>query len=188
MRLPGLRQSPAVAAAMVCSGVVTAQFIAGKATRDALYLANHDVTTLPAMVIVTSVVSILLVVGSSKGFKTMAPGVFVALAFAASAVLMLGEWTLLSIAPGIASQLIYLQISGVGPMLGSGFWLIASDRFDPRTAKQHYGRIAGAGTFGGLIGGVLAERIAASLGVSAMMPMLAAMNLLAAWLIRGLTP
>jgi hypothetical protein len=66
MRLPGLRQSPAVAAAMVCSGVVTAQFIAGKATRDALYLAYHDITTLPTMVIVTSVVSILLVVGSSK--------------------------------------------------------------------------------------------------------------------------
>ena len=39
---------------MVCSGVVTAQFIAGKATRDALYLAHLDVTTLPAMVIATS--------------------------------------------------------------------------------------------------------------------------------------
>jgi hypothetical protein len=173
---------------MVCSGVVTAQFIAGKATRDALYLANHDVTTLPAMVIVTSVVSILLVVGSSKGLKKMAPGVFVALAFAASAVLLLGEWALLSVAPKIASQLIYLQISGVGPMLGSGFWLISSDRFDPRTAKQQYGRIAGAGTLGGLIGGVVSERVAASLDISAMMPFLAALNLLAAWLIRGLAP
>jgi hypothetical protein len=188
MKLPGLRQSPAVAAAMVCSGVVTAQFIAGKATRDALYLANHDVTTLPAMVIVTSVVSILLVVGSSKGFKTLAPGTFVSLAFAASAVLMLGEWALLSAAPKIASQLIYLQISGVGPMLGSGFWLIASDRFDPRTAKQHYGRISGAGTFGGLIGGLLSERVAAGFGISAMMPILAGLNLLSAWLIRGLAP
>src|SRR5262245_33639949 len=188
MNVPGLRQSPAVAAAMVCSGVVTAQFIAGKATRDALYLANHDVTTLPAMVIVTSVVSILLVVGSSKGFKALPPGVFVALAFAASAVLVLGEWALLSVAPSLASQLIYLQISGVGPMLGSGFWLIASDRFDPRTAKQHYGRIAGAGTLGGLIGGVISERVAAGLDISAMMPFLAAMNLLAAWLIRRLAP
>src|SRR5262245_31324721 len=188
MRLPGLRQSPAVAAAMVCSGVVTAQFIAGKATRDALYLANHDVTTLPAMVIVTSVVSILLVIGSSKGVKALAPGTFVALAFAASAVLMLGQWALLSVAPKIASQLIYLQISGVGPMLGSGFWLISSDRFDPRTAKQHYGRIAGAGTLGGLIGGLVSERVAAGLDISVMMPILAAMNLLAAWLIRRLAP
>ena len=74
MRLPGLRQSPAVAAAMVCSGVVTAQFIAGKATRDALYLAYHDITTLPTMVIVTSVVSILLVVGSSKAIPDAGAG------------------------------------------------------------------------------------------------------------------
>jgi AAA family ATP:ADP antiporter len=186
MKLPRLRQSPAVAAAMVCSGVVTAQFIAGKATRDALYLANHDVTTLPAMVIVTSAVSILLVVGSSKGFKTLAAGMFVSLAFAVSAALMLAEWALLSVAPKIASQLIYLQISGVGPMLGSGFWLIASDRFDPRTAKQQYGRIAGAGTFGGLVGGLMSERVAASLDISAMLPILAALNLLAAWLVRRL--
>jgi len=186
MRLPGLRQSPAVAAAMVCSGVVSAQFIAGKATRDALYLANHDVTTLPAMVVVTSVVSILLVVGSSKGLKTIAPADFIPLAFAASAVLLVGEWALLSASPGLASQLIYLQISGVGPMLGSGFWLIASDRFDPRTAKIYYGRIAGAGTLGGLVGGLVSERVAASLDISAMLPILAAINLLAAWLIRRL--
>ncbi len=36
---------------MVCAGAVSAQFIAGKATRDALYLAQLDVTSLPAMVI-----------------------------------------------------------------------------------------------------------------------------------------
>jgi ATP:ADP antiporter, AAA family len=186
MRLPGLRQTPAVAAAMVCSGVVTAQFIAGKATRDALYLAYHDITTLPAMVIVTSVVSILLVVGSSKGFRMLAPAVFVPLAFAASAGLLLGEWALFSATPTIAARVIYLQISGIGPMLGSGFWLVASERFDPRTAKMNYGRIAGAGTFGGLIGGLVSERVAASLAMSAMLPILAAMNLLCAWLIRRL--
>ena len=71
--------SPPVATAMVCSGVVTAQFIAGKATRDALYLANLDVTTLPAMVIATSAVSILLVVASSKTLRRLTPGAFVPL-------------------------------------------------------------------------------------------------------------
>jgi hypothetical protein len=171
---------------MVCSGVVTAQFIAGKAARDALFLAYYDITTLPAMVIVTSVVSILLVIGSSKGFRMLAPGDFVPLAFAASALLLLVEWALLYRAPRIAAPLIYLQISGVGPMLGSGFWLVASERFDPRTAKMNYSRIAGAGTFGGLVGGFLSERVAAGFDISAMLPLLAAINLLAAWLIRRL--
>lgn len=171
---------------MVCSGVVTAQFIAGKATRDALYLAHYDVTTLPAMVVVTSVVSILLAVGSSKGLRRVTPSVFVPLAFAASAVLLLVEWALVYAAPKAAAGAVYLQISGVGPMLGSGFWLMVGERFDPRTAKKHFGRIAGAGTLGGLAGGLLSERVAAGLDMVTMLPILAALNLLCAWLVRRL--
>ena len=70
MTLPGLRPSRAVVTAMVCSATVTAQFIAGKATREALYLANFDVSTLPAMVATTSAFSVLLVVGSYSSTPT----------------------------------------------------------------------------------------------------------------------
>jgi HEAT repeat protein len=171
---------------MVCSALVTAQFVAGKATRDALYLAHFDVNTLPAMVATTSAVSILLVMGSSIGLRRIAPGVFVPLAFAASAGLLLLEWALASTAPRIAAGGVYLQISGIGPMLGSGFWLMASERFDPRTAKRHFAQIAGAGTLGGLAGGLLSERVAASLDVAAMLPILAALNVACAWLVRQL--
>lgn len=168
---------------MVCSGVVAAQFIAGKATRDALYLAHLDVTTLPAMIIVTSAVSILLVAGSSKILPRMKPGVFVPLIFAASAVLLLAAWAMVGSAPKLAACGVFLQISGIGPMLGSGFWLLASERFDPRTAKKHFGQIAGAGTLGGIFGGLLAERVGAGLGIVAMLPILAALNLLCGWLV-----
>jgi|RhiMetdeSRZDD1v2_1073273.scaffolds.fasta_scaffold05484_3 hypothetical protein len=168
---------------MVCSGVVGAQFIAGKATRDALYLANYDVTTLPTIVIVTSVVSILLVVASSKALTRLKPGTFVGLAFVSSAVLLIVEWALLRVVPKIAASAVYLQISGIGPMLGSGFWLIASERFDPRAAKRHFGQITGASTLGGLAGGLLSERVAASFDISAMLPMLALLNVLCAALV-----
>jgi AAA family ATP:ADP antiporter len=169
---------------MVCSGIVTAQFIAGKATRDALYLAHLDVTTLPAMVVATSAVSILLVAASTKVLRRTTPGVFVPAIFASSAVLLLVAWAIVSAAPKLAAGGVYLQISGIGPMLGSGFWLLASERFDPRSAKRHFGQIAGAGTLGGLAGGLLAERVAAGLTIAAMLPILAALNLLCAWLIR----
>lgn len=172
--------------AMVCSGVVTAQFIAGKATRDALYLAQLDVTTLPTMIIATSAVSILLVVASSKGLRHLTSAAFVPLAFALSACLFLIEWALVYAAPRVAAVVVYLQVSGLGPMLGSGLWLILSERFDPRTAKRHFGQIASAGTFGGLVGGLLAERAAATLDVAAMLPILAVLNLLGAWLVRRL--
>jgi ATP:ADP antiporter, AAA family len=171
---------------MLCAGAVTAQFVAGKAVRDALYLGNLDVTTLPAMVVVTSISSFFFVALTSKALRRVAPGAFVPLAFGVSALLLLLEWALVSTAPRLAAQIVYLHISGFGPLLGSGFWLIASERFDPRTAKRRFGQIAGTGTLGGLVGGLVAERVGAVFGAEVVLPVLAALNVLCAWLIRGL--
>jgi hypothetical protein len=171
---------------MICSGAVSAQFIAGKATRDALYLANLDVTTLPSIVIGTAVVSILLVMASSRGLQKVAPATFVPVAFALSGALLFASWLLTFSMPVLAARLVYLQISGLGPMLGSSFWLIATERFDPHTARHHFGRIAGVGTLTGLAGALVAERAAVMVGVTAMLPLLAAVNLFCAWQIRRL--
>jgi AAA family ATP:ADP antiporter len=180
------RLDPAVLIAMICSGAVSAQFIAGKATRDALYLANLEVTTLPTIVIGTAVVSILLVVASSRGLQKVPPATFVPAAFGLSGALLFLSWLLTFSMPVLAARLVYLQISGLGPMLGSSFWLIASERFDPHTARQHFGRIAGVGTLTGLVGALVAERVAVMVGVTAMLPLLAAVNLFCAWQIRRL--
>ena len=180
------RLDPAVLIAMICSGAVSAQFIAGKATRDALYLANLDVTTLPTIVIATAVVSILLVIASSQGLQKVSPATFVPAAFGLSGVLLFGSWLLTYSMPVLAARLVYLQISGLGPMLGSSFWLIASERFDPHTARQHFGRIAGVGTLAGLASALVAERVAVMVGVTAMLPLLAVVNLFCAWQIRRL--
>ena len=151
--------------AMICAGAVTAQFVGGKATRDALFLASLNFTALPAMVIATSVCSILLVALNSTAVRKVAPATLVPASFAASGVLFLAEWLLTYRAPAAAAVIVYLHISGAGPLLGSGFWLIASERFDPRTAKRRFGQIAGAGTLGGLLSALLAERVAALFGV-----------------------
>jgi ATP:ADP antiporter, AAA family len=172
--------------AMICAGVVTAQFVGGKATRDALYLASLDYTTLPTMVIATSVVSIALVGINSRALSRFTPARFVPASFAASSVLFLLEWMLTYKAPSLAAIMVYLHISGVGPLLGSGFWLISSERFDPRTAKRRFGQIAGAGTLGGLLSALVAERVAALFGVSAMLPVLGVLHLVSAWQVRRL--
>lgn len=186
MAVPRRQPDTLVVTAMLCAGAVGAQFIGGKATRDALFLAHLEVTALPSMVMATAGVSILLVALSSRCLRTLAPGAVIPAAFASNAVLLLAEWALTARAPALAAQAVYLQISGLGPMLGSGFWLIASERFDPRTAKKRFGQIAGVGTLGGLAGALLAERIAASSSVTAMLPLLAGLNLLCAWLVRRL--
>ena len=172
--------------AMICAGVVTAQFVGGKATRDALFLASLDYTALPAMVIATAVCSIALVGVYSKATRRFTPARFVPASFAASSVLFLLEWMLTYKARSLASILVYLHISGVGPLLGSGFWLISSERFDPRTAKRRFGQIAGAGTLGGLLSALVAERVAAVFGVAAMLPVLGVLHLVSAWQVRRL--
>jgi hypothetical protein len=71
-------------------------------------------------------------------------------------------------------------------VLASGFWLITSERFDPHTAKKRFGQIAGAGTIGGLLSALLAERVAAWYSVAAMLPVLAVLQFVAAWLVHSL--
>ena len=171
---------------MACAAAVGAQFIAGKATRDALFLAHLDVTTLPAMVIATSALSILLVVVGSKVLSRVSPGTIVPVAFVVNAVLLLAEWYLVSTTPALAVRAVYLQISGLGPILGSGFWLIATERFDPHTARRRFGQIAGVGTLSGLAGALVAERVAALAGIEAMLPVLAVISLVCAWQLRRL--
>src|SRR4026209_2883090 len=124
--------------AMLCAAAVTAQFVGGKATRDALFLTSLDFTALPAMLMATSVFSILVVALNSRAARRIAPGTLVPVLFVLSGVLFVCEWLLRSRAPSIAAVVVYLHISGAGPLLASGFWLIASEQFDPRTAKKRF--------------------------------------------------
>ncbi len=140
------------------------------------------------MVIATSIFSIALVAVNAKGVSRLSPAGFVPWAFAVSAVLLIAEWLLTFSSPKLAAVLVYLHISGLGPILGSGFWLVATERFDPRTAKRKFGQIAAGGTFGGLLGGLLAERVAVMFGVTAMLPVLSILNLVCAWQVRRLVP
>ena len=172
--------------AMCSAAAVIAQFISGKATRDALFLTSLDATALPMMLIATSIFSIVLVGASARWSARVRPAVFVPIAFLASAFLYLFEFAIRSLAPSATAVVVYLHVSGVGPLLASGFWLIASELFDPRSAKQDYGRIGGAGTLGGLAGAILSERVATLFGVPAMLLVLAGLQIVTAWTVRRL--
>jgi hypothetical protein len=176
----------AVATAMVCAAAVTAQFVVGKAVRDALFLEQVGIAALPMMIVATAIVSIVVVAASSRILRVMPSETFVPVIFAASAALLVVEWGLAYAAPRLAAPLVYLHVSGLGPMLGSGFWLIATEQFDPRTAKLRFGQIAGMGTLGGLAGGLGAERLATIADVPTALPVLALLNLFCAWQVRQL--
>ena len=138
------------------------------------------------MVMATSATSIGIALLGAQLLRRVPPPRLMPWAFFASAAFFLVVWSLVPIVPRGSAVALYLQISGVGPMLGSGFWLIATERFDPRTAKCRFGQIAGAGTLGGLLGGLLAERVAAVMGLTATLPLLALLNIVCAWQVQRL--
>jgi hypothetical protein len=171
---------------MICTAAVAAQFVGGKATRDALFLTSLDFTSLPAMLMATSVFSIALVAAYGRLATAIPPATLVPAAFLASAVLSLAEWLLRSSTPAATAIVLYLHVSAVFPLLASGIWLLASERFDPRAAKTGFGRIAAAGTLGGLVGAAVSERVAALAGAPAMLLFLAGSQIVTAWLVRRL--
>src|SRR5262249_20132609 len=105
-------------------------------------------------------------------------------AFAAASLLHLLEYALLRFgteaARGPMIALVYLHLVGLGAILLSGYWSVAGEVFDPREARLQFGRITAAGTGGGIVGGILAERCAALFGGEALLLLLAALHL-GAW-------
>lgn len=171
---------------MLAAATVTGQFVAGKALRDTLFLTSLDVTSLPAMLMVTSAVSLLLVAINSRFSRVVAPARLVPVSFFLSGILFLLEWFFRAAAPTASAVVLYLHISAAGPLLASGFWLISSERFDPHTAKRRFGQMAGAGTLGGLICAVVAERAAAWFGAPSILPALAVLQFTSGFLTRRL--
>jgi hypothetical protein len=185
---PGDSTRSAVTPAMAACAVMIAHHVSGKAVRDALFLTSFDVTSLPVMVIVASIFSIFSVLATSRAMARFTPARLVPIAFGTSAALQVALWIALPHFPRACAVLLYLQIVGLGSLLTSGFWSLLNERFDPRTAKSYIGRIAGAGTLGGIFAGVIAERIAAMHSTSAVLPVLAAYHLLCAVLLARIAP
>ena len=179
-------ESRLMALAMTGAAAVTAQIVSGKATRDALFLTSLDYTTLPTMLIATSVFSLFLVALNTRAARRFAPSTLVPSAFAVSGLLFILEWFVRPLAPASTAVAVYLHISCAGPLLASGFWLVSTERFDPHTAKRRFGQIAGMGTLGGLVSAIVAERIGATLGAPALLPFLAFLQFACAALVRPL--
>lgn len=176
---------PAVAAAAAAGTVMIAFQIAGKATRDALFLSTFGVASLPPMVITAALVSALVSVALARVMARSRPSRLIPRLFALSALLLLAEWALAAQSRRPAAILLYFHFTALGALLVSGFWAIVNERFDPRTARRTIGHITAGGSIGGLLGGLLPERVGAMLSLIAMLPILAGLHLLAAALVLG---
>ena len=173
-------------AAMAACSVMIAYHVGAKAVRDAFFLSQFDVTSLPLMVIVASLLSIGAVLGSARAISRFSPARVIPAAFAASAAMHAAIWWTAGPHPQAAAVALYLVSIAVGSILTSGFWAMLNERFDPVTAKSVVGRVAGAGTLGGMVSGLVAERVAAQASLTAMLPVLALYQLICGLLLLKL--
>ncbi|HEY8431822.1 MAG TPA: Npt1/Npt2 family nucleotide transporter, partial [Sandaracinaceae bacterium] len=88
--------------------------------------------------------------------------------------------------PRAVAIVLFLHTSIFGALVISGFWSVVNERFDPHTAKRVVSRIGVGATVGGVLGGVLTERVGAWGNVEMMLAALAGLNALAAAGVRGI--
>jgi ATP:ADP antiporter, AAA family len=175
----------AIIAAAAAAVIITFQ-LAGKATRDALFLSTFGVAALPSMVIAAAVLSGTLTILLARVMARSLPARLVPRLFLLSAFFLSAEWGLASQAPRATAILVYLHLTALGAILVSGFWAMVNERFDPSTARRSIGRITAGASIGGLLGGVLPERVGTVLPVTAMLPILTLLQLIAAVLVLGI--
>ena len=176
LRLPG-----GASVAVVASAAMVAQQVAGKATRDALFLSSFSVRTLPAMMAVSAVASLVVVLWLSRMMLRHTPARVVPIGFGLSAVVLLATWGLSFPTPRVAAVVLYLYTSLFGAAMISAFWSLINETFDPHTSRTATTAIASGGTLGGLLGGLAAWRMSALVTVPTMLPLLAGTSLLSLW-------
>jgi AAA family ATP:ADP antiporter len=177
---PGLNPATAsaVRSAILAIGMLVAQQVAGKATRDALFLSQFDVTALPLAAAASAILSLIAVLAFARGMARLTPARMVPLALVASSVLLLGEWTLSLAMPRAAAVAVYLHMSVFGGTLLSGFWSLLNERLDPHAAKRVMGQIGAGASMGGLLGGLITWCAATVIAVPTMLVVLAALTVL----------
>jgi hypothetical protein len=166
LRRSALLFAPLTAAALI------AQQVASNALRDALFLTWFEVTTLPYFMAAAAVLAIPAAESSGRLLARFGPARFVPFLLAVGSALFLVEWSLLRAYPRAVSVLVYFHASVLGAIGISTFWSLLNERFDPHSAKALMGRVAAAGAFGGLAGGVGAERVTVLLSPGAVFGLL----------------
>jgi MFS family permease len=162
--------------------------LAGKAARDGLFLSRFTPNDLPKIVALAALVAIILGLLFSRLLSRYGPAKVVPAGLALSAVLHAIEFALLPTSPELIVTLVYLHIVGLGAVLLSGFWSLSSELFDPHEAKRRFGQIAGAGTAGGILGGLAAERTVSLASSEHLLLLLAGLHFTAALVAFALSP
>lgn len=173
--------------ATACAALIIAQQVLGKAARDALFLGAFPASDLPKITIVAALAAIPAVLGSSRLLARFGPARVTPLAFMLSGLAFGGAWLVRQVLLELAVVLLYLHVAVGGGLLISAFWSLVNETFDPHGAKRAVARIGAGATLGGLLGGLIADRLSAAAGVWSTLLALLVLNLVCAGLVLALS-
>lgn len=139
------------------AGLMIAHQVMGKAARDAFFLTQFDAGWLPAMKIGAAVFAMVAGLGAPALIRRIGLARAVPGAFVVSGLAHMLEFALRGVSAEATAVLVYLHIVGFCAILLSSFWLLMTERFDPAGARRWFGKIAGYGTLGGVVGGLATE-------------------------------
>jgi ATP:ADP antiporter, AAA family len=167
----------ATLAGTVAAAIMIAAQVGGKATRDAVFLDAFGAEQLPKAMLASAVLSGVAVLAMAAAMSRWGPRRLVPSAFALNGALFAVEYAFVDNMPELFAAGLYLHVAVLGALLISGFWTLVTERFDPHTAKRVVRRMNAGATSGGLVGGLIADRVASWLDARAMLLVLAGMSL-----------
>lgn len=183
-----MKEERAASVAAVGAAAIIAQQTAGKVTRDTLFLSSHDADALPWAMLWAAGLALLGVLLLSRAQVRHGPGRVVSLLALVSGGLFTVEAMAQPWAPSLVAYVVYVHVAVAGAATISGFWSVINERFDPHAARRCVARVALGATAGGVLGSLLAERVAAYLGTGALLGLLAVLSFGCAPLLAALTP
>lgn len=174
-------ESRASRLSMLTAAIAIGHLVAGKSIREGLFLSTFPVTDLPKAMLGAALIAMPIALLVARLMTKLGPARVTPVMFVVSALLSALEWLLFPRLQRPIALLVYLHVSIGGAMLMSAFWSIVNERFDPHTLKRLVGRISASATLGGLLGGLLMERVAHLLNARSTLPLMAAMALVAGY-------
>ncbi len=166
--------------AAISAALIIAQQVASKATRDVLFLSAYGADELPLAMLGSAGIALVGVAMLAPVLARFGPSRTVPALFLVSAAIYCLEAVLQADLPGPIAYAVFLHVSLFGAVVVSGFWSVVNERFDPHSAKRFIGKIAAGAACGGVLGGVLAERVASTFGAGKLLVVLAGLQVVAA--------
>lgn len=175
--MPNTARVPGAQMATVTAALLIAQQVAGKATRDALFLSSFHSSALPSVMAAGAVLSLGAIFWLSRIMARRAPHQVMPVLFGLNALALTVAWLLGLGSPRGSAVVVYLQMAAFSPAMISTFWSLVNERFDPHLGKRAVARVALGGTIGGVLGGFAAWRSARLIQPATLIAVLAGVSL-----------